>query len=275
MIIQGRCFADGGYGETNNPSWEAQLHFQKNHTLSVEQQLVMINIGTGTLPEGFDEAGLPQRPWWTHLLPNGLVEALGLLSDLVKMATEWEQRAKDLYYISDRFPDQLFFHRFSADTGIHDIKLDDWQAVTDADGPNEIEVKTTTYLRGSKVRTRLQAAAEKLADVYVARNSPAEIVSPSTVQNETRIDLSIPLEGSDAEAGPVFVGRGSEFLSIPLAGERLPSLGSSSDATQSPGSSPPATPDPSRRTMLPPLITDLVSMCVLSPQSGPVLFVGT
>ncbi|KAI1619666.1 acyl transferase/acyl hydrolase/lysophospholipase, partial [Exophiala viscosa] len=173
MVIRGRSFTDGGIGETNNPSWEGKLHYHRNHGLREEERMVMINVGTGTLPEEFyeahDQGAL--RPWWTRLVPNGLVNALGLVADLIHIATESEGPAARLAVISDMLPDQFFFERFSADTGIHGIKLDNWRAVTDKDGPSEIEVKTNTYLGKPEVRQRMVAAAKKLADVYVVRNS--------------------------------------------------------------------------------------------------------
>ena len=265
MIIRGRSFTDGGIGETNNPSWEGKLHYHKNHGLEEDEQLVMINIGTGTLPEDFFAKPLPTRPWWTRLVPNGVVNALGLVSDLVKIATESEQRAIDLSYISSIIPEQFFFDRFSADTGIHDIKLDNWRAVKDTDGPSELEVKTNAYLKKPEVRERLVTAAKRLADVYMTRNKSA---SPSSGPSEeisvigsvgsredlARVDLTIQLGYDGSLPGR---RRSSKRESIPVllspaagAGDKAPSLVTSSDPTRSPETSSPPTPDPARKSLV-------------------------
>ncbi|KAK7961382.1 hypothetical protein LTR80_006337 [Exophiala xenobiotica] len=279
MIIRGRSFTDGGIGETNNPSWEGKLHYHKNHGLEEDEQLVMINIGTGTLPEDFFTKPLPTRPWWTRMVPNGVVNALGLVSDLVKIATDSEQRAIDLSYISSIIPEQFFFERFSADTGIHHIKLDNWRAVKDTDGPNELEVKTNAYLKKPEVRERLVTAAKKLADVYITRNKAASSPSRGRASEEipviasavgsredlARVDLTIQL-GYD---GSLPAGRGrrsSKRASIPVllsptagagagagasAGDKAPSLVTSSDdPTRSPETSSPPTPDPTRKSLV-------------------------
>ncbi|KAJ9499489.1 hypothetical protein H2202_005072 [Exophiala xenobiotica] len=281
MIIRGRSFTDGGIGETNNPSWEGKLHYHKNHGLEEDEQLVMINIGTGTLPEDFFTKPLPTRPWWTRMVPNGVVNALGLVSDLVKIATDSEQRAIDLSYISSIIPEQFFFERFSADTGIHHIKLDNWRAVKDTDGPSELEVKTNAYLKKPEVRERLVTAAKKLADVYITRNKAASSPSRGRASEEipviasavgsredlARVDLTIQL-GYD---GSLPAGRGrrsSKRASIPVllsptagagagagagasAGDKAPSLVTSSDdPTRSPETSSPPTPDPTRKSLV-------------------------
>ncbi len=276
MIIRGRSFVDGGFGETNNPSWEGKLHYHMNHDLSEEQRLVMVNIGTGTLPAGIHERELPKRPWWTKLLPNGLVQAFGLVSDLAKMATESEHRAIELAYISSRIPDQFFFQRFSADTGIHDIKLDNWRAVQETDdSPSEIEVKTKAYLEKPEIRARMELVARHLADVYVARSlnhSPSsEVVvvddasSSVAVEDKVTVDLSISLaiDGTlpGRHSASLLSRRQRRRFLTPAAAaagdERAPSLVSSSEPTRSHSPSPPPTPEPARRSplLVQPIIT--------------------
>ncbi|KAJ9616112.1 hypothetical protein H2204_014056 [Knufia peltigerae] len=266
MIIRGRSFTDGGLGETNNPSWEGKLHYHKNHGLNEDEQLVMINIGTGTLPQEFFAQPLPTRPWWAKMVPNGVVNALGLVSDLVKIATESEQRAIDLSYISSIIPDQFFFDRFSADTGLHHIKLDNWRAVKDTDGPSEIESKTNAYLKKPEVRERLVVAARRLADVYVSRNnkpvSPSSTLSEeiasilpqgSSLEDVARVDLTIQL-GYDTPSGPhqSTLRRHSIMLNHATShgGDKAPSLITGSDPTRSAETSQPPTPNPARKSSL-------------------------
>ncbi|KAL2437480.1 hypothetical protein ABEF95_008185 [Exophiala dermatitidis] len=235
MIIQGRSLVDGGYGDTNNPSWAAKIHYHQSHGLPARHPLVLINVGTGTLPEGYDEVRLRKRPWWTRLLPNSLVEALGLLSDLVKMATESEYRASDLAYISALAPEKLFFQRFSADTGMHNIRLDKWQAATDSYGPSEIEIKTEAYLAKPEVQMRLKIAANKLADVYVGRNNEPKISLP----------LPLPLHFPLGPEPPCFnqATATPEMLTPSLGVERLPTLNLEARSKPLPTLSAPGTPD--------------------------------
>ncbi|KEF62566.1 uncharacterized protein A1O9_00539, partial [Exophiala aquamarina CBS 119918] len=174
MRIQGRQFVDGGYGETNNPSWAAWWHYKQNHNLSSDQTLVMINIGTGTCARTDSEPQAQQRPLWTKLIPNGIVAAQGLMADLAKMATDAEAPASRLWYIADTSPEQLLIERFSVDTGIDTIKLDDWQAATSTNRPSIVEVKTKAYLEKPEVRQSLERAAIALADVYVGRQAASE-----------------------------------------------------------------------------------------------------
>ncbi|KIW88909.1 uncharacterized protein Z519_10393 [Cladophialophora bantiana CBS 173.52] len=244
VIIEERAFVDGGYGKTNNPSWESRIHYEMNHEVPTNRQLVMINIGTGTLPQNADVARLRKRPWWTMLLPKGLVKASGLFADLISMATESEGVASDLEYLSKDNPERLFFKRFSANTGIHDIKLDDWQAVAGADGSSVIEQRTEAYLSDPVVLGELKAAAEKLAEIYVKRQElkrqghAGDIPSAANnVNNQEGIDLSVSV------------------VVQPAAANAVPSLVTGSEPTQSPGPSPPRTPEVGWGPPLPPIDT--------------------
>ncbi|KIX92305.1 uncharacterized protein Z520_12051 [Fonsecaea multimorphosa CBS 102226] len=228
MIIEERAFVDGGYGKTNNPSWESRIHYEANHEVATTRQLVMINIGTGTLPQNADIPRLQKHPWWTRLLPKSLVTMSHLLADLVKMATNSEDVASQLEYLSEDNPERLFYKRFSADTGIHDIKLDDWQAVVGANGPSVIETRTEAYLNDAAVRSKLRQAATKLAEVYVQRQEHVD--APSST-NEVNIQ-------EDINVSVVSV------VPIPLnVAHAVPSLVTGSELTRSPGPSPPRTPD--------------------------------
>lgn len=242
MTIQGRQFVDGGYGETNNPSWAAWLHYKQNHNLSSDRTLVMINIGTGTWSKTDIEPQMQRRPLWTKLIPNGIVSALGLMADLTKMATESEGPTSRLWYIADTSPEQLFVERFSADTGIDTIKLDDWQAATSTDRPSIVEIKTKAYLEKPEVRERLERAASALADVYVGRQaaSASEGVKTgnmTTVQSSSFLGVTASLENRTLAQGT---------FSRPESSIQTPSLLPPSEPTQSPGASPPRTPEPSR-----------------------------
>ena len=170
MTIQDHEYVDGGYGQTNNPSWETWRHYRSQHNLDPDQPIVMINLGTGTSSDK-NTSLPPKRPIWTKLLPNGIVEAFGLVADLAKLATESESCAERLGYVAENNPEQLFFQRFSADTGIDRIKLDDWKAVTGVNEQSVIERCTKTYLEKADISKRLEIAAVKLADVYESRQN--------------------------------------------------------------------------------------------------------
>ncbi|OAP58833.1 hypothetical protein AYL99_06130 [Fonsecaea erecta] len=241
MIIEERAFVDGGYGRTNNPSWDSRIHYETNHEVATDRQLVMINIGTGTLPQDADVPRLQKHPWWTRLLPRSLVKMSDLLADLVNMATESEDVAKRLEYLSEDNPERLFYKRFSANTGIHDIKLDDWQAVVGANGSSVIEKRTEAYLKDRAVLDKMKTAAVKLAEVYAQRQEHADLSLVNDVNGREDIDLSVlvPVEPNAAQTLPV------------------PSLVTGSETTQSPAPSPPRTPDVQAgwRSTVPPVDT--------------------
>lgn len=250
MTIQGRPFVDGGYGETNNPSWAAWLHYKQNHHVSSEQTLVMINIGTGTCSVVDANPQKQRRPLWTKLIPNGIVSALGLMADLSKMATESEGPTSRLWYIAQTSPEQLFLERFSADTGIDTIKLDDWQSATSSDKPSVVEIKTEAYLDKREVRGRLKRAARALADVYVHRQTAS---IGERVERDPGTEPPVPPFHPTNAAG---MPTGNNITAYNTLGRRVssnltPSLVPPSEPTQSPTSSPPRTSEASRALHLP------------------------
>lgn len=261
MTIQGRQFVDGGYGETNNPSWAAWWHYKQNHNLSSDQTLVMINIGTGTCSRTNAEPQMQQRPFWTKLIPNGIVAAQGLMADLAKMATDAEAPASRLWYIADTSPEQLLIERFSVDTGIDTIKLDDWQAATSTDRPSIVETKTMAYLEKPDVRRRLERAAIALADVYVGCQAPSE--SQGVETNAAQVQLSSFLEASSAAAGSTKnMTTVQSIFNRPESSLQTPSLLPPSEPTHSPASSPPRTPEPlqpSRNVHVPKISTQITN----------------
>ena len=200
-------------------------------------------------PIGANVAQLRKRPWWTRLVPNVLLKALGLVADLVQMATDSEQPAERLQYISEHHPEQLFFKRFSANTGIHGIQLDDWRAVTGADGVGVIEERTQTYLQDDAIQHELTQAAQKLVEVYIQRHEDARPPSEITL-NEESINLSISVVVNEGESRPAALTEPSRALYPNRTAEAIPSLITGTESTQSPGPSPPRTPEPHQRPSL-------------------------
>ena len=143
--------------------------------------MIIINLGTGT-PGPESSTTSTKRPLWTHLLPNAVVEAFGLVADLTKLATESESCAERLAYIAESDAARLFFCRLSADTGIDKVKLDDWRAVTRSTSqPSLVESRTRVYLEDPGVVDKLGLVASRLADVYEMRHAQAKTVNPATV----------------------------------------------------------------------------------------------
>ncbi|EXJ59673.1 hypothetical protein A1O7_03819 [Cladophialophora yegresii CBS 114405] len=256
MRIETLSFVDGGFGLTNNPSWESQVHYHRNHDVTTNRQLIMISLGTGSVPADANVSRLQQRPWWTRLLPNGLLKAMGLVSDLVKMATDSEQPAEQLRYLSEDHPDQLFFKRFSADTGIHDIQLDDWRAASGVDGTGIIEERTQAYLQGPAVLTEFRHAAKKLAEVYAKRHEQVEIPVMAALDRRQSVDLSISVVVENETRGRVGLPGNLRALTPESSADGIPSLVTGSEPTQTPNPSPPRTPEPGRNPFPPMLASD-------------------
>jgi hypothetical protein len=247
IVIQDRSFVDGGFGETNNPSWESRSHYRKNHEGAMQPQLVMINIGTGTLPKDVNKHKLQKRPWWTWILPKALITASGLLADLAKMATDSEKPAERLKDFAEEYPEDLSFKRFSADTGIHAIKLDDWRAASDNNGIDQL---TQAYLIDTAVVDELKQAARELTEVYVRRHSHWDDPPRTIVDVRGSVDPIHPdiEENHQVVSAPI---PHRQFLGLEAFVEAVPSLVTGTEPTQSSGSSPPRTPEPEPPATLP------------------------
>jgi len=168
-----------------------------------------------------------------------------LMADLAQMATEAEAPAARLSYIADSSPEQFRIERFSVDTGIDTINLDDWQAATSTDRPSIVEARTKEYLDKPDVRHRLQRAAIALADVYVGRQAASENQGIETATDNTaQVQTSPFLDVSAAPTSKVNIPIMQGIFNLPESSLQTPSLLPPSEPTQSLVSSPPRTPEP-------------------------------
>lgn len=181
-ILDDKIVVDGGFGGTNNPSraaWEHYCMKKKSWSLPQREQFIWVNIGTGSPQTQTDT--IPERPLWTRLVPNFLLEIIHLASDMQRMLTEAEQVAKDMaFFASETNDDKLKYSRFSADNGLDLIALDDYKKVDDIPGSvGSIKDLTDKYLQRDEVQAKLKTTAESLADVYNRRRVSAQQSSES------------------------------------------------------------------------------------------------
>ncbi|KAH0537758.1 hypothetical protein FGG08_005506 [Glutinoglossum americanum] len=154
--IGGHVFIDGGVG-CNNPSWAAYDHYNNankyHHSGMTWRGARMVNLGTGTC-----------SPEHSAPTPSGffrsfrMTKVINLLRDTATNS-EFEAAKVRTLAVNANFD----YQRFSADTGVCWIKMDEYQRL------EEIESLTNQYLSHSAVRERLGKCAEGLASDYVRR----------------------------------------------------------------------------------------------------------
>lgn len=151
---------DGGFGETNNPSKAAWDHYFSMRIHDYEQVNV-INIGTGSEPEGYK-----RKKGWTDALPTSILRGfVHTIKGLAKLATESDAVGYDMKLIQSSGAKALNFSRFSANIGeLHNIHLYEYQRQSD------IIKLTEQYLGSSEVQSDLSNVAARLANSYRARN---------------------------------------------------------------------------------------------------------
>lgn len=155
-----KILVDGGYGETNNPSHDAWVHYTTVFQEILETDRTRwVNIGTGT---SNDEPTVYKRGWFDLLIPTYFRNVMHTIRDLEKIATDSERTGKFMHEMSKMNKSKLDFYRFSANNGVHGIALDDYRAIDD----QKLERLTKEYLDDPKVETELRALAHSLADDY-------------------------------------------------------------------------------------------------------------
>lgn len=236
-----RILVDGGFGETNNPSFVALDHYRiknKSWTLPRKERLLWLNIGTGSLPQPYKIATPPKRPAWFWLIPDFLLEPYQLVNDLQKMATDSDHVVRHMNTLARETHGDLEYSRFSADNGLHLIGLDDYKKVEDG----SIKKLTNTYLRRPSIQRDLGTLALSLASAYKARrvamrkgselNSP--IPSSRIPGSPNRTVLSPISPRAPQSAAPIF----PDDLSV----QDLPALSRAIPTDEA--SEPPRTPRP-------------------------------
>lgn len=168
---------DGGFG-ANNPSHYVYKHFFKIEKASHNphpsldwNSLNFVNLGTGTsLDTNIVSKRVRVKQKILSLnsyLPRSLQQALETLVTIKTLATESENAAsimEDLACSDSSVP--LRYDRFSATTGVHEIKLDEYKKL------NDIRDKTIPYIRELvQKNTPFDLCAQALAKAYLARRN--------------------------------------------------------------------------------------------------------
>lgn len=178
IIIHGRIFIDGAFGNTNNPTRKAHFHFLEKVSGYKEHDVIWMNIGTGSPQPHRDAlsnrsihasaATSPttyKRSWKDRLIPKLILEAKNLLRDLEAIATDSDRVEEEMEDIINTKSNSqhISFARVSANNGVAEIQLDDWRSL------GKIEQLTRTYLQRPQVQAKLRRMAEQLAEETLRR----------------------------------------------------------------------------------------------------------
>ena len=239
--LLGKTLVDGGFGDTNNPSNAALDHYRiekKSWSLPLDEQLIWINVGTGSPPPHISMTRA-KRPFWSFLIPDFLLEIHHLMNDLQQIATDSEQVAKNMSTLARETRGNLQYSRFSANNGLHTIGLDDYESVDN----DTIKDLTEKYLNTTEVQRKLQATAKSLADSCKRRRAafhrPSEVNSP--IPKQTNL---FPVSPSPASSSPFM----PDDLQSPL--EEVPVLSRLEPTDEA--SEPPRTPQPQHQLRVQP-----------------------
>lgn len=209
-----KILVDGGYGETNNPSQDAWVHYTVLKEILETDRTRWINIGTGTsndLPLQY------KRGWKDFLLPRYLQNVMHTIRDLEKIATDSERTGKFMHEMSKMNKWKLDFHRFSATNGVHAIALDDYQVIDN----KELERLTKEYLNDPKVEDELRALASSLAKDYAEKRT--------TQLSSFEMEHDHLPEASSIRR--LVTGRQPENLDLLSPGTGVPSMAGASEMT--------------------------------------------
>ena len=243
--ILNKILVDGGFGDTNNPSFEAFNHYRtENKSWSRSEKLIWLNIGTGS-PQPDTNTTETKRPMWTWLFPDFLLYPYHLMDDMQKMAVDAEDVVKIMKTLAKETHGDLQYSRYSANNGLHLIGLDDFAKVDDG----TIERLTKTYLDQPSVQADLIVTAQALAAEYKARRvAPVrqdnQVSSP--VPNSPNLNPNSPLRAHQPSS-PLRAPQPQSEPSSPifpddLSGLELPGLTRKIPTDEA--STPPRTPRP-------------------------------
>ena len=213
--IMKKILVDGGYGETNNPSQDAWVHYTVFKEILETDRTRWVNIGTGT---STDQPLEYKRGWMDMLLPTYVRNVMHTIRDLEKIATDSERTGKFMHEMSKMNKSKLDFHRFSATNGVHAIALDDYQMIDN----KELERLTKEYLIDPKVEEELRGLARFLAADYTERTS----IKEPTLEVEDP-----PLRTETSSIRQLVTGHQPENLDLLSPGTRVPSMAGASEIT--------------------------------------------
>jgi hypothetical protein len=182
--IGDRYFIDGGFGH-NNPSFDIYTHYKDVQRFDVSprvdmSKILIINIGTGVDHRRIRKSE-EQCPRSSQKQVKRHRQSLTGITNMLRQMKSHATNAQAPFYIlkaiSHTNEDMLDVHRFTADTGLHKIKLDKYREL------NEIKRLTTEYIDRPDVDEELIVVARKLAHGWTEQNAPGS-VAPSVHDNE-------------------------------------------------------------------------------------------
>ena len=198
-----KTLVDGGFGETNNPSEAAWVHYDDRKEILETDLALWVNVGTGTSSDVYVE---PRRDWKAAILPSYIQNVIRLARNLEKIATDSEKTGDRMRMLSKMNRNRLVFNRFSANTGVHSIGLDEFEMVENG----RMQELTQSYLKTE--RERLQIVANALAAEVRVRREAREFARKTS---DAAIAAEFGLGPSDSSTRDLVTGR-------PTAGQLLP-----------------------------------------------------
>jgi hypothetical protein len=190
--IGDRYFIDGGFGH-NNPSFDIYIHYTNIQGKEVfprlgMKKILMVNIGTGVDSRRVrqaDEQRRPQSPQ-THVKRHR--QSLTGMANMLRQMKSHTTNAQAPFYIlkaiSRANEGMLDIHRFSADTGLHKIMLDEYRQL------KEIEKLTNEYLDRPEIAQELVEVAKKLANGWKEQHSSD--VAPLSIGDDEIVPAPVP-----------------------------------------------------------------------------------
>lgn len=174
-----KSLIDGGFG-VNNPSRFVYDHFfgrdevsENPHPKLAWNSLNFVNLGTGTPPE-IDHSSKRVRVKQKILrvkprLPKSLQQSLETMVTIKTLTTDSEIAATQMRALALSYSAiPLRYDRFSATTGVHEIKLDKYKKL------DAIREKTKLYIEDIRQTDgAFDLSARRLANDYVARHNPS------------------------------------------------------------------------------------------------------
>lgn len=231
--ILGKILVDGGFMETNNPSKACFDHYltsRKSWSLPQDEPVIWVNLGTGS-PPPHKTLEPSTRPMWTRLIPKPIHEKYFMIQDVTKMITDAEQVVKNMKTLVTVARGYLEYSRFSADNGLHEIGLDDYEKVED----DTIQKKTEEYLANPAVQVELDKTAKMLAEAYKQRRFAVR--HASEINSPLRPAVS-PLIPTSTTIPPLMT---PQWMADDLSAEEVPAI---SRSVRTEPSEAPRTPQP-------------------------------
>jgi hypothetical protein len=209
-----KILVDGGYGETNNPSHDAWVHYTVLEEILETDRTRWVNIGTGT---SNDQPVQYKRGWKEVLLPSYIQNVMHTIRDLEKIATDSERTGKFMHEMSKMNKSKLDFYRFSATNGVHAIALDDYRTIDN----KVLERLTKEYLDHPKVEEELRNLASSLAEDYAEKRGTKTVT----------LDMEGHLAPKASSIRQLITGQQPENLDLLSPGTGVPSMAGASEIT--------------------------------------------